>query len=226
MSTFTFGDKTYSVDVEEYLSDSNDWDENFARGMAPKVGIISKLSEDHWKIINFIRAFSKRPGKCPLVYDTCRMNRLHLRKLQKLFPAGYLRGACKLAGVTYKQGYFAPTRSPQLDQSFLDELTVRDTTGDQEEKTFEVNIQGFLINPQEWDKRYAIYKAQEMKMPKLTDKHWQVINFLRQSFEKNNLVPTIYETCEAIGIDLEELQKLFPDGYHRGAVKIAGLRTR
>ena len=63
-------------------------------------------------------------------------------------------------------------------------------------------------------------------MPELTDKHWQVINFLRQSFEKNKAVPTIYETCEACGIDLEELEELFPDGYHRGAVKIAGLRTR
>ena len=226
MSTLTFGDKTYSVDMEEYLSDFHDWDENFARGMAPKVGIISGLSEDHWKIINFIRDSFKRTGKCPLVYETCRMNRLRLRELQKLFHAGYLRGACKLAGITYMEGYFAPIRSRQLDQSFLDELTERATTGDQEKKTFEVNIQGFLINPQEWDKRYAIYKAHEMKMPKLTDKHWQAINFLRQSFEKNNLVPTIYETCEACDIDLEELQKLFPDGYHRGAVKIAGLRTR
>ncbi|MGO9622024.1 MAG: TusE/DsrC/DsvC family sulfur relay protein [Desulfobaccales bacterium] len=241
MSTFTFGDKTYPVDTEEFLSDFNDWDENFARGIAPKVAIISGLSEDHWKIINFIRDYFKRTGKCPLVYETCRMTRLPLRELQKLFQAGYLRGACKLAGVTYKEGYYAPARSRLLDQSFLEELAEaaatgdqekkeelaeRATTGDQEEKTFEVNIQGFLSNPQKWDKSYAIYKAHEMKMPKLTDKHWQVINFLRQSFEKTNVVPTIYETCEACDIDLEKLQKLFPDGYHRGAVKIAGLKTR
>ncbi len=63
-------------------------------------------------------------------------------------------------------------------------------------------------------------------MPKLTDRHWQVIRFLRQSHEKNNLVPTVYETCEANKMDLEELERLFPDGYHRGAVKIAGLRVR
>ena len=44
MRTTTFGDKTYSVDMEEYLADFNDWDENFARGMAPKVGILSGLS--------------------------------------------------------------------------------------------------------------------------------------------------------------------------------------
>ena len=231
MSPFRFGDKTYPVDTEEFLLNFNDWDENFVRGMAPKVGIIGALSEDHWKIVNFIRDFFKRTGRCPLVYKTCQINRLRLQALRKLFPAGYLRGACKLAGVTYKEGYLdlywaEEVKVGYLPQSWEEESAERVTVGDKEKKTYEVNIRGFLINPQAWDKRYAIYKAQEMKMPKLTDKHWQVINFLRQSFEKNNLVPTIYETCEACGIDLEELQKLFPDGYHRGAVKIAGLRTR
>ena len=218
MSTFTFGKKTYKIDTDEYLSDFNDWDEDFARGMAPKVAIKGDLSEDHWKIINFIRDFYKRTGKCPLVYETCRMNRLALQELQKLFPAGHLRGACKLAGITYLEGH--------LDRSGLEELTERVTLGDKEKKTYQVNIRGYLINSQEWDREYAIYVANKLKMPKLTDKHWQVINFLRESFEKNNLVPTVYETCEATGIDLEELQLLFPDGYHRGAVKISGLRVR
>jgi len=218
MNIFTFGNKDYQVDTEEFLSDFREWDENFARGMAPKVGIISGLSEDHWKIISFIRDTFKQTGKCPLVYETCRMNRLHLQELKKLFPAGYLRGACKLAGITYREGY--------LDQSWVEEFAERITSGVLEGKTYLVNIRGFLINPAEWDKKFALYKAHEMKMPKLTDKHWQVINFLRQSFEKNNLVPTIYETCEATGIDLEELERLFPDGYHRGAVKISGLRLR
>jgi tRNA 2-thiouridine synthesizing protein E len=217
MNALTFGNKSYQVDTEEFLSDFKEWDENFARGMAPKVGIISGLSEDHWKIIYFIRDTLKQTGKCPLVYETCRMNRLHLQELKKLFPAGYLRGACKLAGITYREGY--------LDQSWVEEFAERVTSGVREEKTYLVNIRGFLINPAEWDKKFAIFKAHEMKMPKLTDKHWQIINFLRKGFEKNNLVPTIYEACEANGIDLEELEKLFPDGYHRGAVKIAGLRV-
>jgi tRNA 2-thiouridine synthesizing protein E len=217
MNALTFGNKSYQVDTEEFLSDFKEWDENFARGMAPKVGIISGLSEDHWKIIYFIRDTFKQTGKCPLVYETCRMNRLHLQELKKLFPAGYLRGPCKLAGITYREGY--------LDQSWVEEFAERVTSGVREEKTYLVNIRGFLVNPAEWDKKFAVFKAHEMKMPKLTDKHWQIINFLRKGFEKNNIVPTIYETCEACGIDLEELEKLFPDGYHRGAVKIAGLRV-
>lgn len=60
---------------------------------------------------------------------------------------------------------------------------------------------------------------------KLTEKHWAVINCLRQRFKKDKTVLTIYETCEANQIDMAELERLFPDGYHRGAVKIAGLRV-
>lgn len=217
MGTFAFGNKTYQVDTEDFLADFAAWDENFARGTAPKVGIISGLSEDHWKIIHFIRDSFRQTGKCPLVYETCRVNRLHLQELKTLFPAGYLRGACKLAGVTYSEGY--------IDQSWVEDLAEHLTT-ETREKRYEINIRGFLINPSQWDEKFALHRAWEMKMPKLTEKHWQIIRFLRQRFEEKNIVPTLYETCEAANIDLVELQKLFPDGYHRGAVKIAGLRVR
>jgi tRNA 2-thiouridine synthesizing protein E len=60
----------------------------------------------------------------------------------------------------------------------------------------------------------------------LSESHWNIIHFLRDRFVKNGTVPTVYETCGDNGIDLEELERLFPDGYHRGAVKIAGLRVR
>jgi TusE/DsrC/DsvC family sulfur relay protein len=218
MITLSFGGKSYQVEKDQFLSNFNDWDENFARGMASMVGITGGLSEDHWKIIRFIRDYYKETGKCPLVYETRRMNQMNLQDLKKLFPTGYLRGACKLAGITYKESY--------PGQCWVKEVGEEGTSEDQEKKTYEVNVQGFLINPHDWDKKFALNKAYEMKMPKLTDQHWRVINFLRESFVKKGLVPTVYETCEITGIDVEELEKLFPDGYHRGAVKIAGLRVR
>jgi len=217
MDTVTFGDKTYQVDTSyEFISDSGEWDENFARGMAPKCGIISGLSEDHWKVIYFIRDFQKKTGRCPLVYEACRMNRLHLQEVKKLFPSGYLRGACKLAGVTYKQGY--------LEQSWAEDLAER-TTSPAPGKTYEIDVRGFLVNPYQWDREFAVHRAHELNMPKLTDRHWQVISFLRERFEKDNMVPTVYETCESLGIEVEELESLFPAGYHRGAVKVSGLRV-
>ena len=60
----------------------------------------------------------------------------------------------------------------------------------------------------------------------LTEKHWEVIDFLRKKYAESRKVPTVYETCEATGVGLQELERLFPQGYHRGAVKIAGLRAR
>jgi tRNA 2-thiouridine synthesizing protein E len=57
-------------------------------------------------------------------------------------------------------------------------------------------------------------------------KHWQIIRFLRSTYYKTGKIPTVTETCEATDLDIDELEQLFPDGYHRGAVKIAGLRLR
>ncbi len=84
-----------------------------------------------------------------------------------------------------------------------------------------------MVNPDQWDEYYAVHRAYETKIPggKLTDKHWQIIKFLRENYKKKKEVATVYETCTANGLDIEELEGLFPDGYHRGAVKIAGFRV-
>jgi tRNA 2-thiouridine synthesizing protein E len=66
-----------------------------------------------------------------------------------------------------------------------------------------------------------------MKMPQiLGEEHWRIIHYLRKSYRKNKTIPTVFETCKDNRIDLADLERLFPDGYHRGAVKIAGLRVR
>ncbi|UCE65137.1 MAG: TusE/DsrC/DsvC family sulfur relay protein [Candidatus Zixiibacteriota bacterium] len=219
MATFTCKNKTFEVDSGGFLVDFNRWDEDFAEGMAPHLRIPHGLTGEHWDVIHFIRDTFKKTGRCPLVYETCRMNGLRRKELKKLFPTGYLRGACILSGITYREGYLGQAHMPTTAED-LNVISV--------EKTYRVDVRGFLVDPDDWDEYYAVYRAYDMKIPggKLTEKHWQVIRYLRGSFKENETVPTVYETCEANQIDLEELEKLFPDGYHRGAVKIAGLRVR
>ena len=95
-------------------------------------------------------------------------------------------------------------------------------------KEFEVDTDGFLVDPEKWDEHYAGHRAYEMKIPggKLDKMHWQIIRFLRSTYHKTGKIPTVTATCEAQNIEIDELEQLFPDGYHRGAVKIAGLRLR
>jgi tRNA 2-thiouridine synthesizing protein E len=71
-----------------------------------------------------------------------------------------------------------------------------------------------------------MHRAMEMKIPggQLTEQHWQVIYFLRDTFKKEKKIPNIYDTCENCNLEFDRYETLFPDGYHRGAVKIAGLR--
>lgn len=221
MKTFFLRGKNYNVDSEGFLASYDQWDENFAEGMAPEVKISGGLTPEHWKIILFIRETFKQSGECPLVFQTCKANRLNLKDLKRLFPTGYLRGACKLAGITYKErlvDYYGEKGA---------EFRAQEAGAELEEKVYGVNFRGFLVDPAQWDQNFAIHKAQEMKMREgLTDKHWKVIHFLRDYFKQNGLVPTVYETCEANQIELDELERLFPDGYHRGAVKVAGLQAK
>jgi len=216
MKNFVYQGKKYKVDPRGYLIDPDEWDENFAEGMAPKVGITNGLTLEHWKVIRFIRNSFEKMNLCPLVYVACRQNNLGLGDMKRLFPTGYHRGACKLAGISYRQGFFQKywleKNLPYHEQSY-------------KLKVYRVDAQGFLVDPTDWDENFALNKAYELKMPQLlTEDHWKIIYHLRQNFDHAGAVPTVFEACQGLKLDLAELEKLFPDGYHRGAVKIAGLR--
>jgi tRNA 2-thiouridine synthesizing protein E len=217
MDKLTYKDKVYDTDSYGFLLDPAQWDENFAEGMAIGARIVGKLTTEHLAIINFIRESYEENASCPTVYQTCKAMNLGINELNRLFPTGYLRGACKLAGVTYKD---VPPPEPIAPDGPLEKTLYIDGKG------YYVDSHGFLINPDEWDEQFAEYLAAKTPNIQLTDKHWRIIKYLRQSYTKNRAVPTIYEVCEANKIGLAELEALFPDGYHRGAVKIAGLRVR
>lgn len=218
MGAFEFKGKTYPVDTDEFLLNSRQWDRDFAVGMAPRLGIHYGLTKDHWEVIEFIRRTFQESGQCPLVYQACLVNRLSLEELEKLFPTGYTRGACKLAGCTYGGSF----RTYSVRQA-----PPEDIAAPEPDKAYRVNVLGFLLDPDNWDETFAIAKAYELKMgDKLTDRHWEIIHFLRRRYRETGQVPTVYETCSANQLTIEDLERLFPDGYHRGAVKIAGLRVR
>lgn len=225
MATLDYRGKSYELDSHDFLKDFKSWDQDFAKGMALHLGMPEDLTKEQWDIINFIRGTHNSTGRCPNIYETCRMCGLRLKEMRMFFPSGYLRGACRLSGVTYKEGYVGQFPSNWPPYIATEDMTL---TYESLDKTYRVDVRGFLVNPDDWDEYYAIHRAFDMKIPggKLTDKHWQIIRFLRESYQKGKEVPTVYETCEKNNIDLGELEQLFPDGYHRGAVKIAGLRFR
>ena len=55
MKTFRYKNKAYEVDDLGFLQDYEEWDKDFADGMALEVGISDGLSEEHWHVINYVR---------------------------------------------------------------------------------------------------------------------------------------------------------------------------
>jgi tRNA 2-thiouridine synthesizing protein E len=211
--------KVYELDADGFLLNLKKWDPDLAEGLALELGIEGGLTREHYDVIHFIRSELEKTGKCPNLYETCRANNLQRAELKRLFPTGYMRGACKLAGVSYKEAYIGTDCM---------EHSAKDLHAVVQRHEYRVDVRGFLVDPDEWDEHYAAHRAYEMKISggKLSKIHWQIIRYLRSAYYKTGKIPTVIETCEANDIDIGELEHLFPDGYHRGAVKIAGLRLR
>lgn len=215
MSASNTDSEAWPVDALGFLTDFRRWDEAFAETRAADVGIPRGVTPRHWLVIRYLRKSFQTTGRCPLVYQTCRACNLRLNELRELFPTGYQRGACRLAGLTY--------RDHDLPSTWVEEAPERPSILG--EKTYRVDLHGFLAEPSEWDRAYAQHKALEMKMALgLTPHHWRIITYLRDAYARDGRVPTVYQTCEDNSLELSQLEELFPDGYHRGAVKIAGLR--
>jgi tRNA 2-thiouridine synthesizing protein E len=218
LPSLRFGNKTYEIDDQGFLLRPDQWDEDFAEGMAPKVDIKNGLTASHWRVLRFIRDTYSQSGTCPMVHETCKALGLITLDLSILFPTGYLRGACKLAGLTY--------RTQDVQPSWLPKERLSRVSTPMDDRVYRVTLWGYLVDPSEWDEDFAVHKSREMKMPgPLTEKHWQIIRFLRKKHEQTGRVPTVYEVCSAVQIEIDELGRLFPDGYHRGVVKLAGLRV-
>jgi tRNA 2-thiouridine synthesizing protein E len=90
-------------------------------------------------------------------------------------------------------------------------------------KTYEVDEDGFLQDPESWDKDFAAYVKEQEGISELTDEHWKVINYLQDYYKKNGIAPMVRIMTKVTGFKLKKIYELFPSGPGKGACKMAGL---
>jgi tRNA 2-thiouridine synthesizing protein E len=203
--------KTYSLDRHGFLDPPDQWDEDFASGMAGQVGIHGELTEEHWEFIHYLRKKFINEQSVPVVVLACADNDIRLGKLRSLFPAGYHRGACKMAGINYQFMYEHNIWLTYESYRML-------------KANYKMTPTGFLEDFEQWDKQFAHLIVAEWGFPTgLGDKHWDVVDFLRKYYRAARDIPTVYETCREFDLTLSDLRELFPEGYRRGACRVAGL---
>jgi len=96
-------------------------------------------------------------------------------------------------------------------------------------KTIETNDQGYLSNPADWSEGLAAVMAENEDIV-LTERHWDVINYLRSEyFDNRENQPNTRSIMKAMTdewgekIKQGDLYELFPGDPSKQAGRIAGL---
>ena len=87
----------------------------------------------------------------------------------------------------------------------------------------DVDAEGFLTNPEQWNERIAEAIAADNGIPGLTDRHWLVVRFMRERYLATGTAPSIRSLGKESGVSVKELYQLFPKGPAKLAAKIGGI---
>jgi len=104
MSILEVKDKKIELNQEGFLLRPQEWDEDVAKLLAKQEEGIDSLSEEHWKIIKYIRDYYLEKQLAPMVRKICQTTGFTLKHIYELFPSGPAKGACKLAGLPKPDG--------------------------------------------------------------------------------------------------------------------------
>jgi tRNA 2-thiouridine synthesizing protein E len=87
----------------------------------------------------------------------------------------------------------------------------------------DVDAEGFLQRPEQWTEEIGEEIARGAGIDPMTDRHRQVVRFMRDTYLRTGTAPTLRTLGKASGVPVKELYQLFPKGPAKLAAKIAGI---
>lgn len=103
MEQVLLGGKTVEIDEDGFIQDPGVWDEAVATDLA-KTEAVVMLTDDHWKVVNYLRNYYLEYNMAPMVRKLCKETGFKLKDIYDLFPSGPAKGACKVAGLPKPTG--------------------------------------------------------------------------------------------------------------------------
>ncbi len=87
----------------------------------------------------------------------------------------------------------------------------------------EVNAEGFFLHPETWTEDMVPDLARREGIDPVTDRHMQVIRFMRHEYQEKGTGSTVRVLGKVSGVSIKELYQLFPKGPAKIAARIAGI---
>ena len=103
MPIFEHGDIRLEVDEDGFITNPDEWNEDIGRALATTEGV-DELTEDHWKVANYLRNYYLEYGVAPMIRKLCKETGFKLKQIYELYPSGPAKGACKVAGLPKPTG--------------------------------------------------------------------------------------------------------------------------
>ncbi len=97
MAVKMYSGKEIEVNDEGYFLEPDKWSGEIATEIATEIGIV--LTEEHIKVIDFLRNDFKSKGSLPTMRRIKKVGGIQTKDLYRLFPEGPLKKACKIAGL-------------------------------------------------------------------------------------------------------------------------------
>jgi dissimilatory sulfite reductase related protein len=103
MSFMEVDGQPVEVDEDGFIVDPERWNEQIVQAFA-KLEEVGQLTENHWKVIQYLRDYWKKFGTAPMIRKLCKETGFTLQEIYQMFPSGPAKGACKLAGLPKPTG--------------------------------------------------------------------------------------------------------------------------
>jgi tRNA 2-thiouridine synthesizing protein E len=97
MTRVAMADREVSVDTEGFMTEFDEWDPALAEVLAANIGI--ELTDEHWTVINFMRADFAANGETPTLRRVTTEGGIPTKELFVLFPKKPARKMAYVAGL-------------------------------------------------------------------------------------------------------------------------------
>ena len=96
--------KQVKLDEDGFMQNPEIWNDEVAGWMAKNLLDIPAMSEDHWKLVHYLRNYWETYGVCPPIKMVTKQSGMTLEHIYELFADGPAHGACKVAGAPKPTG--------------------------------------------------------------------------------------------------------------------------
>ncbi len=104
MTTRELAGVEVELNDEGFFVDANQWTEDMAPILAEEWDVPTPLTEEHWKVLRFMRKEYFEKGTGPTVRKLGKTSGVSVKELYQLFPTGPAKAAARVAGIPKPKG--------------------------------------------------------------------------------------------------------------------------